>query len=269
MANQYTAHKEEWKRLADIDYFGLFVKSYIPFNAWMNVSYTGQDLGSDRAKINAIKKDPNPFRNKICALLNANNQEGSYFRGLIGELHDLLENHYIYNQDKRISFTCIIIGKNPTNLSTYSYRGITYRVQYGNGVPGNTQTEVLIKNHAGDAIVHITQPDYDIDGLKAHQKFIAITQDERKKILLNCYTQVEPYIVKDFTTGFDINDEKSFYQCGNYKFIKEGENLAKGLIEIIYNMRNTLFHGELIPDDDANRTYGAAYKILRTLINAI
>ena len=147
----------------------------------MNVSYTGQDLGSDRAKINAIKKDPNPFRNKICALLNANNQQGSYF---IGELHDLLENHYIYNQDKRISFTCIIIGKNPTNLSTYSYRGITYRVQYGNGVPGNTQTEVLIKNHAGDAIVHITQPDYDIDGLKAHQKFIA----KKKKTIKLLYT---------------------------------------------------------------------------------
>jgi len=34
-------------------------------------------------------------------------------------------------------------------------------------------------------------------------------------------------------------------------------------------MRNSLFHGELIPDKEANRLYGAAYKILRELIDAL
>lgn len=267
MANHYTAHKDEWKALADIDYFGMFVKTYIPFNAWMNVSYPSLD--SDRAKINAIKNDSNPFRNKICSLLNSNNQEGSYFRSSIGELHDCLENHYIHNQDRRISFTSVIIGKNPQNLAEDTYRGIGYRVQYGNGTPGNTRTDVLIKNSSGTAILHISQLNYDINELKSHSDFVALKQEDRKNRLLNCYKQVEPYIVKDFTTGFDINDTSKFYQCGNYKFIKEEENIAKGLIEIIYNMRNSLFHGELIPDNEANSTYGAAYKILRLLINAI
>lgn len=54
MANHYIAHKDEWKMLADIDYFGMFVKAYIPFNAWMNVSYPA--LHTDREKINEIKK---------------------------------------------------------------------------------------------------------------------------------------------------------------------------------------------------------------------
>ncbi len=76
---------------------------------------------------------------------------------------------------------------------------------------------------------------------KLFQTFIAISQDDRKNRILNCYKQVEPYISKDFTAGFNINDERQFYQCGNYKFIKEEENIAKGLIEIIYNMRNSLF----------------------------
>ncbi len=48
MANHYIAHKDEWKMLADIDYFGMFVKAYIPFNAWMNVSYPA--LHTDRDK---------------------------------------------------------------------------------------------------------------------------------------------------------------------------------------------------------------------------
>lgn len=267
MPNEYTAHKDEWKALADIDYFGMFVKAYIPFNAWMNVSYPSQK--TDREKINAIKRDPNPFRNKICALLNADTQEGNNFRGLLGELHDLLENHYIYNQDKRISFTNVTLGKNSKNTVEDSYRGIGYRVQYGNGTPGNTQTHVLIKNKAEKALVNINQADYDLDNLKSHPDFIAIGSQDRKDRLINYYKQVEPYITKDFTTGFNINDEQCFYQCGNYKFAREDENIAKGLMEIIYNMRNSLFHGELIPDKEANMTYGAAYKIMRTLIDAI
>ena len=61
--NTFTSTKEEWKRLADIDYFGMFVKAYIPFNAWLSAYYPKLDM--DRAKINAIKKEPNPFRNRI------------------------------------------------------------------------------------------------------------------------------------------------------------------------------------------------------------
>lgn len=266
MHNEYVAHKDEWKALADIDYFGMFVKAYIPFNAWMNVSYPAAI--TDREKINAIKKDSNPFRNKICALLNADTQEGNNFRGLLGELHDMLENHYVHNQDKRLSFTCVTLGKNPDNVAVNTYRGIEYRVQYGNKA-GSTQMLVLIKNQAGKAIVNINQPDYDIEGLKRHPDFIAIDNQGRKDRLINCYKQVEPYITKDFTTGFNINDVRFFYQCGKYKFAKEDENIAKGLIEIIYNMRNSLFHGELVPDKEANMTYGTAYKILRILIDAI
>ena len=48
----FTATKEEWKRLANVDYFGMYVRAYIPFNAWMNLNYV---LKEDRAKINAIK----------------------------------------------------------------------------------------------------------------------------------------------------------------------------------------------------------------------
>ncbi len=122
-------------------------------------------------KINEIKKNTNPFRNKICTLLNAVNQDGVYFKGLIGELHDLLENHYIHNQDKRITFTCVTLGKNSQNIAEDSYRGIGYRVQYGNGGGGNTQTHVLIKNQAGNAIVSIHQADYNIDELKTLPDF--------------------------------------------------------------------------------------------------
>lgn len=267
MANHYTAHKDEWKALSDIDYFGMFVKAYIPFNAWMNVSYPA--LSQDRAKINAVKRDVNPFRNKICSHLESNAQDGVNFRNMIGELHDLLENHYIHNQDKRITFTDVIIGRNTQNIATDTYRGIGFRVQYGNGDMSNTNTRVLIKRRDGSAICNITQDEYNIDELRTHPQLQTIKDANYINRIINCYKQVIPFISKDLTTGFNPENEDKYYTCGNYKFIKESENIAIALIETIYMLRNSLFHGELIPDRDANKVYGAAYQILRVLIDAI
>lgn len=264
MANLFTGHKDEWKALADIDYFGAFVKAYIPFNAWMNISYPA--LNTDREKINEIKKNTNPFRDKICSLLNANNQDGAQFRSLLGELHDALENHYINNQDKRISFTNVTIGKNPNNISEDTWFGMGFRVQYGNG--STTETKSLIKKRDGSSLFHLTQPDYNIEDLKTNPNF-ATQKPEYQSHLLNCYKAVEPYIQKDLTTGFDASNQGTYFDCGYYKFIKESENIAKGLIEIIYNLRNSLFHGELIPNKEANQVYGVAYRVLYILIQTL
>lgn len=263
MANLFTGHKDEWKTLADLDYFSAFVKAYIPFNAWMNVSYA--TLNTDREKINEVKKNSNPFRDKICALLNAGSQEGSHFRGLLGELHDMLEKHYIHNQDKRITFTNITLGRNPENVGECSRFGIGFRVQYGNGSANSTNTHSLIKKRDGSAIFNFNQSTYNIDELKANSSFVNLSTDYQN-LLLDCYKKVEPYIQINFTL---IPTGALFFECGDYRFVKESENLAKGLIEIIYNLRCSLFHGEIVPNKEANQVYGAAYRILYTLIQSL
>ena len=267
MANLYTAHKDEWKALADIDYFGMFVRAYIPFNAWMNVSYP--TLNTDRAKINEIKHNLNPFRNKICSLLDSNSQEGTHFRGLIGELHDLLENHYIHNQDKRITFTNITLGRNSKNLEEITHNGIGFRVQYGNGANGNTQTTTLIKRRNNSAICSIVQTNYNVDEIKVHSDLVRLNKPDYVSRLLICYQAVVPHIIVNITTGFDVSDKNKYYGCGNYKFIKNSDHISNALIEVIYMLRNSLFHGELIPNKEANKVYGATYHILRILIDAI
>ena len=266
MANHYTTNKDEWRALADIDYFGMFVKAYIPFNAWMNVTYPASPM--DRAKINAVKRDTNPFRDKIYALLDASTQEGANFRNAIGELHYLLENHHIHNQDRRITFTDIVLGKNPDNIKEDSYRGIGFRVQYGNGSGTDTHTHSLIKRRDGSAIFTKTQEDYNLSELKACPDY-ALLSDEYKTRLVKCYELVIPNLTKNLLTGFDATDPTKYYNIGQFKFVKEREYIAQGLIEILYNMRNSLFHGELIPNKEANKIYGAAYKILRELIEAL
>lgn len=265
MANHYTTNKDEWKALADIDYFGMFVKAYIPFNTWLSVNYPTLEM--DRAKINAIKRDNNLFRSRIYSLLENESQEGNDFRNAIGELHYLLENNYIYNQDRRITFSAIVLGRNPDNVYEESYRGIGFRVQYGNG-GSDIHTHSLIKNKRGNAIFTKTQESYNISELKACPDFMNL-KEEYKSRLLHCYNMVVSDLKRNLLSGFDTSDSNQFYTIGQFKFVKEKEYIAQGLIEILYNMRNSLFHGELIPNKDVNKTYGAAYKILRELIEAL
>lgn len=40
-------------------------------------------------------------------------------------------------------------------------------------------------------------------------------------------------------------------------------------IEILYKLRNILFHGEVVPDNNANKVYEPAYQILHVLIQAL
>lgn len=56
---------------------------------------------------------------------------------------------------------------------------------------------------------------------------------------------------------------------GNFHFINDLDKLCKGIIEILYKLRNVLFHGEIIPDNDTNKVYEPAYQILYTLIQAL
>ena len=91
----------------------------------------------------------------------------------------------------------------------------------------------------------------------------------QRNCLLACYKAVMPDSVMNLLDGVNPKDKSQSYMMGQIKFVKDSENVAKGLIEVLYNLRNSLFHGELIPNKEANKIYGAAYKILRELIEAL
>lgn len=58
-------------------------------------------------------------------------------------------------------------------------------------------------------------------------------------------------------------------RCGRFKFVQETDAVAQGLISVFYKLRNALFHGEINPNDDANKVYGAAYHLLRRVIECL
>lgn len=56
---------------------------------------------------------------------------------------------------------------------------------------------------------------------------------------------------------------------GNLHFINDTDQICQGIIEILYKLRNVLFHGETVPDSAINKVYEPAYHILHTLIQAL
>ncbi|MBC8334314.1 MAG: hypothetical protein ISR59_10850 [Anaerolineales bacterium] len=63
--------------------------------------------------------------------------------------------------------------------------------------------------------------------------------------------------------------DTEFFEAGAYRFVNDAETLAKGVIEVLYLLRNSLFHGEIVPNNDAQHIYAAAYHILHELVQAL
>lgn len=268
----FASTKEEWKRLADIDYFGMYVKAYIPFNAWMNLKFA---LKEDRAKINAIKNSFNTFRDKIVALLQDDSQEGADFRARLGELHNVLEQAQIHNQDRRISFCEIRFKNNGPYSCDKDTHGVHFHVHCGDMKhPFEGETLLSIKGHkrTGGEITHFCKRynEYEPDTQKVWNDMSKIKPEWAQR-LLSMYQSVAPLLVINLVNGKPNKRGKpnTAIECGRFCFVPNVEQVAQGIIEVLYNLRNALFHGEITPNADANKVYGAAYHILRRLIECL
>lgn len=261
MPNPYIDNSERWLALAEIDYLTQFVKAWIPFNAWyMNMYPT---LKQDRKIIEEIKSNPNLFRDKILALLNGTDNDSIIFKGQIAKLHQCLEAIYIPNANKRITFQSITVETNPITSETATFRRWIYKVELtrtGNIININS----LVTNSGSITQYTYNQSKFDVDALSidAHQNS-SLTQNQRN-YLLNIYQKINP---KKPTNLLSLN--RQGIQAGNVIFINDPEKLVKGLLEVMYKLRNILFHGELIPNNDNKKVYEPAFYILRTIIQSL
>jgi hypothetical protein len=258
----YTENSEKWKNLASIDYFTHFIKAWIPFNAWYKNFYP--DLTTDRKAIDEIKSTSNKFRNKLVSLLINGDNDGVAFKSRIAELHSELERKYIHNKGKRITFENIVIENNTQKLSIFNYKSLSYKADRGiAGRPKEVQISIVGSN--GAIKFSYTQNDgFDLADLLSNPSFTGLSQTQKSN-LKNCYEGINPTKPVNLLS----HDVDNCIQMGNFHFIQDTDKLCKGIIEIIYNLRNVLFHGEIIPDSDTNKVYEPAYQILHTLIQSL
>ncbi len=68
----------------------------------------------------------------------------------------------------------------------------------------------------------------------------------------------------------DLNQgDEAPITCGTHTFRCGTDFLFAGVVEVIYQMRCSLFHGELAPTREASECYEPAYRIVRRFLKSV
>lgn len=271
-----TENIRRWIEQSDIDYITQYIKAWIPFNAWYNAEYN--NLNSDRAKINAIKNRSNSIRNKVNTLLEGNGQESEEFKSVLAALHSELLNNQIDSQIGRIWFNDIVKSQNPENLiDNERIRTIQYflRRTDGNRLGDVQQMLVVLKDRNGVEFFNYNHTEYNLTHLQADADFLGLTPAQQENVRL-CFNRLQPVVI---TNAIEVHLETqpyNHYPCDAFNFKRDATDahcpahiVCKGLIEILYQLRNVLFHGELVPSEQNQNVYKNAYFCLKHLLPSI
>ncbi|MEN6405258.1 MAG: hypothetical protein ABFC77_02180 [Thermoguttaceae bacterium] len=258
-----TANVKQWLEQSEIDYFTHFVKAWIPFNAWYRHNY--DKIETERDILEEVKTDGNRIRSRFVAKLEGEDADSEEIRNHIAGLHRRLSADPLKDRNDRvISLEYVSVGRNPNSKETLDFYGWKYTVERKRRPDKQVVCEVI--NKSGIVVTTIVQPgEWDIDGLQLHADYIALDAKKQSPLKM-CYQKAHPYRFRSLLA--ESSEENPLLMDG-YRFAREPAAIFAGLVDVLYAMRNLLFHGELVPDHEANRTYEPAYHLLRHMIATI
>lgn len=265
MPNTFIDNRDAWLRTSDIDYLGQFVKVWLAFNAWYRSAYTETQ---DRKIINEMKWQGNSILNCLRPMLEASSDEAEQFRAEIGLLHQRLENYEIHtgkaDEKKRISLCSVYLNDNPPNTELTNYYGYEFRVER----LANRQVKTEVK-HIKNGVVMFShnQTRFDPADLETQADFSIKLTAKQQGVLRQIYSKLSPWWVENLATYQNNGVTSGVIKCGAFEFKCGKENLFAGVLEAIYLMRCTLFHGELAPTKDAVACYEPAFRIVRRFLD--
>jgi hypothetical protein len=265
MPNTFIDNRDQWLRMSDIDYLGQFVKTWLAFNAWYRSAYTENQ---DRKIVNELKWQNNPVLSKLRPMLEASSEEAEQFRAEIGLLHNRLEGYEINSgkgtEKARITLRSVFLRDNPPITKADKSYGYSFHVQR----LANRQMTVEVKRKTGALVLQHTQTTFDLSGLQGVPDYRRLTPN-LQAFLRQLYEQTAPWWVCDLTAHQDQDPNTREIRCGAYAFKCGKEVMFAGVVEIVYQMRCTLFHGELVPTKDAVACYEPAFRIVRRFLECV
>ncbi len=260
MPNTFIDNRDRWLQMSEVDYLGQFVKTWLAFNAWYRSAYAET---KDRSIIEEIKWNPNPIANRFRPLLTQDSEQAQQFRAAIGLLHHRLENYELHHgkgdEKSRIVFSQIIIRTELPIAEQFEYWHYKCRFERAQ----NRAVTVVVTDRNGADRVNLEQQRFDLAGLEADGGFQNLPWGLRQRCLRH-YRRMNPQMHRDLREG----DEDPI-KCGAHSFQCGPDFLFAGVVGIIYLMRCSLFHGELMPTREASECYEPAYRIVRQFIEAI
>jgi hypothetical protein len=257
-------HIDNWISKSDPDYYTMFIKAWIPFNAWYFNEYS---TTKDHEALDKLKNTPNKVKNRIIALLTNKDVLSNHFRSHLCYLHNELQNRSIINKGKKVSFESVVIdGVVPSPVTDTDKNGNIYKA-----IPHLTNGyRAIIITKANKTLMDKTFNPYDINLFLTENQYIALADRKVKEKIKNCFLKIDP---KRATNLLSNSKNKSDYieldASLKIKFINDPDLIAKGLLQILYDLRCLLFHGVLDPTQINQAMYEHAFFILKPILNEL
>lgn len=267
MSNSFVENKDRWLQIAngDFDYSILFIKCYLPFNAWYCNSYPQHNY-VDSKIIKSIKTEENIFKTKIISLIDNIDEESVIFRKNIEKLFEQLERSRVPSNSNKISFKEINFRENPQKTKIFEYNKYIYKVEILDTT--NTQSDrvkiTVLKTSTNQSVFFYKYGKYDLTHLQNDLDFGKLSNNV-KKIIISIFKDVNPKKKESLILDKKKNSHLNF----KIYFVNDSDLIAQALIEIIYKLRCILFHGEIIPTQENLIIYEYSYYILKTIIKTL
>lgn len=256
-----------WRDAAEIDWFSQFIKAWIPFNAWMTDTFG--DL-ADRELLDKVKDGRNVVYNRVVPMLSRrlpqardtqagwqdDSADAQDFRLQIAELHRRLQSCVVECRRGRVSFETVDIGANGHKDEQRTRRNRQLRVRRDHPNKGEITLEITASTSSAAFALILAQ--YDRRLLEDEPTFQAL-RDEHRSTLLDMFETVAP---RRIITVLAPHGETDVLTFGTVGFINDPAKVFSAMVDVIYNLRNALFHGSITPNETHNAIYEPAYHIV-------
>ncbi len=274
--SENTENLNRWIEQAGIDYISHYIKAWIPFNAWYNHSYPNQP--QERKKLNEIISQPNTFRGAIESLMESADQYGNEFRSYIGALYLSLSQVEIHGRDGKIHFDSMLKKVNIKTQFTKQNQHHSYMIERTDARGfGNVASMLVTVNKKSDNsfIFNFSHNEYNLDDMLNRTDYKLLKPQIRENLRLG-YLELTPVLYDTIIESNPSIKSNNFYNCSGVNFKRETTNtncyskiVCQSLVELLYQLRNVLFHGNLVPNQATQEVYKNAYHILFMLIQKL
>ena len=251
---------QEWIKLIEVDWLGQYAKAWIAFNAWYR-KHLGS--GRDRHIIQKIKSDEEGICSTIESFFMDTGTESKAFQSNVAKLQSLLALTSIESEARKISFEAVTDYKHVQNIIE-TVNGTTYEIEMD---IENVQRNVKVKDSSDENIFNGTIPQ-KVESLDINEDWFKSVFENTQHSLPASRQETLIAFLKESSPLHNILDspKEDCIEIDNFQFINNQNLIARAIIEILYQLRNALFHGEITPTPEIQKTYEPAYLILKQVI---
>ena len=258
---------QEWIKLIEVDWLGQYAKAWMAFNAWYRSRPCLRTEKNDGKIIEKIKNNKEEICSTIISFLDSSGATEKAFQSNIAELHNSLVQTNIESNGKKISFEAIEDYQytKDTKSVEENWIGITYKIIIN---VGGKQRIVKVENSSGENV-------FDKTITKEQEEEIFQCEEWFNKLLdSGWFEKLSPtqrnYLRAYLEVSSPVHNllaaDPNPTEIGLYEFTGDKTLIARALIEVLYQLRNSLFHGELTPTPEVQKAYEPAYLILKWII---